>query len=300
MQLRDIEYFAVVAEHGNVRRASESLGLSPPALSKSLHRLENSMQAKLVERTPKGVALTPVGIALLAQVQRIRLTLDDVAREAADLTQGRAGHLRVGASQADSELLPAAFAEMLKEESKLTIEVVVSDNDVMLPQLRKGELDVILNSLPARAPEGLDYEHLYDDGWVVCAAAHHRLAKAKRVGLTDLAQERWALSGLNHRAPQMLQRVFEEAGLPPPRVAIEARSGRLRLQTCAQTDLLGLMTKQVLQPASARYRLKVIPVKELALHRPVYAIYRREAYLSPAARRLIKILKSRPRASSFD
>ena len=63
MELRDIEYFAVVAEHGNLRRASEALGLSPPALSKSLRRLEESMQAKLVERTPKGVALTPVGAA---------------------------------------------------------------------------------------------------------------------------------------------------------------------------------------------------------------------------------------------
>jgi DNA-binding transcriptional LysR family regulator len=300
MQLRDIEYFAVVAEHGNVRRASEALGLSPPALSKSLHRLEDSMQAKLVERTPKGVALTPVGVALLAQVQRIRLTLDDVAREAADLTRGRAGHLRVGASQADSELLPAAFAEMLKSESKLTIEVVITDNDVMLPQLRRGELDVVVNSLPARAPEGLDCEPLYEDGWVIYAAAHHRLAKAKRVSLSDLAQERWALGSPNIRSTQILQHVFEEAGLPPLRIALDARSGRLRLQTCAQTDLLGLSSMQFLQPALKRFRLKVIPVKELALHRTVYAIYRREAYLSPAARRLIKILKSRPRTSSFD
>jgi DNA-binding transcriptional LysR family regulator len=51
------------------------LGLSPPALSKSLRRLEKQMQAKLVSRTPKGVELTPVGCALFAQVHRIRLTL---------------------------------------------------------------------------------------------------------------------------------------------------------------------------------------------------------------------------------
>jgi len=61
MELRDIEYFAVVAEHGNLRRAAESLGLSQPALSKSLRRLEKSMAAKLVKRTPKGVELTAVG-----------------------------------------------------------------------------------------------------------------------------------------------------------------------------------------------------------------------------------------------
>jgi DNA-binding transcriptional LysR family regulator len=75
MELRDIEYFAVMAEHGNVRRASEALGLSPTALSKSLRRLEQSLKARIVKRTPKGIELTAVGSALLAQVKRIRVTL---------------------------------------------------------------------------------------------------------------------------------------------------------------------------------------------------------------------------------
>src|SRR5690349_9064390 len=115
MELRDIEYFAVVAEHGNLRRAAESLGLSQPALSKSLRRLEKSMAAKLVRRIPKGVELTTVGAALCTQARRIRLTLDDVVREAADLSQGRAGHLRIGASPVDFEELPKAFATLLKD-----------------------------------------------------------------------------------------------------------------------------------------------------------------------------------------
>ncbi len=72
MELRDIEYFAVMAEHGNVRRASEALGLSPPALIKSLRRLEQSLQARIFKRTPKGIELTAVGSALHAQVKRIR------------------------------------------------------------------------------------------------------------------------------------------------------------------------------------------------------------------------------------
>ena len=59
MELRDIEYFAVAAEHRHLGRAAAALGLSQPALSKSLRRLENALQAKLVKRTPKGIDLTP-------------------------------------------------------------------------------------------------------------------------------------------------------------------------------------------------------------------------------------------------
>src|SRR4030095_10884208 len=83
MDLRDIEYFAVLAEHGQLVRAAEALGLSQPALSLSLRRLEKSAQAKLVRRTPKGVELTDVGTALLAHVQRLRLTPSALPRDIA-------------------------------------------------------------------------------------------------------------------------------------------------------------------------------------------------------------------------
>ena len=43
MELRDLEYFVVVAEQGNLGRAAEQLRLSQPALSKSLKRLEDAL-----------------------------------------------------------------------------------------------------------------------------------------------------------------------------------------------------------------------------------------------------------------
>ena len=61
MELRDVEYFAVVAENGHLGRAAEALGISQPALSKSLGRLEAVIGAKLVRRTSKGVELTAEG-----------------------------------------------------------------------------------------------------------------------------------------------------------------------------------------------------------------------------------------------
>src|SRR5215510_4874422 len=96
-QLRDIEYFATIAEHGQLQRAAETLGLSQAALSKSLNRLETAMNARLLKRTPKGVEPTSVGAALLARVGKLRLSFEDVTREIADLSEGRAGHLRIGA-----------------------------------------------------------------------------------------------------------------------------------------------------------------------------------------------------------
>ena len=74
-----------------------------------------------------------------------------------------------------------AYALLLREAPKLTLEIIVTDTDVMLPLLRKGELDMVITLIPECPHDGLDQEHLYDDEYVVCASSDHRLVKQKRV-----------------------------------------------------------------------------------------------------------------------
>ena len=291
MELRDIEYFAVVAEHRNVRRAAEALDLSPPALSKSLRRLEQAMRAKLVERTPKGVDLTPVGTALLAQVRRLRLMLQDIHREAEDLSQGRAGHLRIGVGATTVEDMPQACAVLLQQAPGLSAQIIVGDNDEMVPALDKGELDLLFNVLPDAPYPGCVQEHLFDDVFVVCASADHRLARRRRVPLVELAHEQWTLSAPAVLNVQHVHRVFRANGLPPPRVAIEARPLRLRLQICASTQLLSFNARRALRLARGLH-LKELAVEELRWPRAVGVIYRNESYLPPAARQLIRLLRT--------
>jgi DNA-binding transcriptional LysR family regulator len=292
MELRDIEYFAVVAEHGHLGRAAEALGLSQPALSKSLRRLEQALEAKLVKRTPKGVELTQEGSALLLRFRELRLSLKDIAREIAELSQGRIGHLRIGVGEATGEhLLPSAISALLNETPRVTLKITTSDNDLMLPALRDGHLDLVVNYLPPALPEGLTGQHLYDEDMIVCASADHRLARSKRVKLADLAQERWASTESVLPGPEWLRRAFENHGLPPPRVAVESRAVRIRFQSLATSSLVGFTSRSVFQQGAQAFRLLQLPVRELAWKRPVGVIYRKDAYLSPAARRLIETLR---------
>src|SRR5262245_30715601 len=175
MELRDLEYFAVIAENGHLGRAAEALRLSQPALSKSLRRLEQILGVKLVSRTPRGVELTAEGSMLLLRIRDLRLSLQSVAREIADVSEDRAGHLRIGVGlPVSQDLLASAFAALLKDAPRTRLVVSGSDNDVMFPALLNGELDAIVNYY--RPSEGLCSEHLYDEEFVVCAAASHRLA----------------------------------------------------------------------------------------------------------------------------
>jgi DNA-binding transcriptional LysR family regulator len=291
MDLRDIEYFSVIAEHGHLGRAAEALGLGQPALSISLRRLEQAAEAKLVKRTPKGVELTAVGSALLSHVRRLRLARDDLKREIADLAHARAGQLRIGASPANSEwLLPQACSTLFREAPKVTATVTVQDNNALLPALRRGELDLVVIHVRQDSYPDIEQVLLRDDEFVVYCSARHPLAKRKSILLRDLAQERWASTPAG--AVGWLQQTFEERGLPPPQLALVSDSVALRLRTVASSALLGIASRRVVHTATRYFGLTILPVKDPNWVRPVAVAYRKDAYLAPAARRFIEILKA--------
>lgn len=292
MDLRDIEYFAVIAEQGNLGRAAEALGLGQPALSMSLRRLENSVQAKLVRRTAKGVEPTSVGSALLAHWLRLRIARDDLVREIADLAHARAGDLRIGASPANSEwLLPQACSTLFREATKVIATVTVQNNNALYPALRRGELDLVVVHTPRGSYPDIEHVLLGDDEFVVYCSARHRLAKRKSVMLRDLSPERWASTPAG--AEDWLKRTFEDRGLPPPQVALVSHSVALRLRTVATTELVGYASRRVVRTATSQLGLTTLPVKEPSWYRTIAVAYRKDAYLSPAAWRFIEILKAK-------
>jgi DNA-binding transcriptional LysR family regulator len=291
VELRDLEYFSVIAEHGHLGRAADALRLSQPALSKSLRRLEQILDVKLVNRTPKGVELTAEGALLLLRVRELRLSLRSVSREIADVSEGRAGHLRIGVGLPVSEqLLSTAFATLLKDAPRTKLLVVGSDNDLMFPALHSGDLDAIVNYY--RPSEGLACEHLYDDEFVVCASASHRLAGRAGLTLADVAQERWALAEPTLISQRWLLDKFREAGFPPPRIALESRSLPLKQWMVAASDLLTFTSRSVVRQCASVSEVTMLPVEELAWPFPVSVIYRNETYLPPAMRRFVEIIKA--------
>ena len=151
----------------------------------------------------------------------LRLSLQSVAREIKEVSKGLVGRLNVGIGAAISEdLLSAAFAQLLKEAPRTTLNVHVSDNDLMVSAMNSGELDVIVNYRWSQHDAAL-YEHLYHDDYVVCAAAKHRLAGRPQIELRDLVEERWAVSESSLHSHQKLRGAFRDAGLPPPKAGLQ-------------------------------------------------------------------------------
>jgi len=143
-----------------------------------------------------------------------------------------------------------------------------------------------------RPSEGLQAEHLYDEEFVVCAAASHRLAGQKNVELADLGQERWALSEPTLISQRWLLDRFREAGLPPPRVAFETRSLALKQRMVAASDLLTFTSRSAVRQFSGDSSAIILGEKKISWRFPVSVAYRKAAILPPVLRRFIAIIRS--------
>lgn len=293
MEFRDLQYFATVAEHQNIGRAAEALNLSATALSKCLRRLEKSVGAKLVQRGAKGIALTAVGAAILNRIGPLQGMLNDVQHEAADLAAGLTGHLNVGtATGTQEERLANAYVALSKKFPEITLRTVAGNHLVLSKGLRKGEFDFCIAGPYLFYPGEFIRELLHEEPFVVFASRHHRLARRKQVSIKDLAGECWASSNITTLPQwQALFRAFENNGLPAPNVALKTNSVAMRTVAIAYSDHIGLTSRQSVRQEGSRFPIVELPVNEdFHVHRS-FIIYRKGAYLSPAALRLIEILK---------
>jgi len=97
MTLEQLKTFLWVARLGGVRRASEQMNVSQPAVTARLQALENSLRVQLLERTTRGVQLTREGMLLQSYAEKIFFVQQEILQRVADRS-GIQGLLRIGAS----------------------------------------------------------------------------------------------------------------------------------------------------------------------------------------------------------
>lgn len=292
VRLDDIDYFLAVAQHGQVRRAAAALGLSQPALTKALQRLEKELGFPLFERSARGMALTPVAEQFRQRTQALRNSLGDAIKEAADLHLGAMGVLRVGVSPLYAERLfvPAAL-QLHRQRPAARMRVMVNLNDALLAALRLGDLDLTLNALPRIPPDDLEPTPLMrDDLWMV-VREHHPLLLRRRLRLQDLANADWMLPGPSVAGRRSVEGRLAEAGLPPPRVVVEVSNTAGSLaRLLLHSDLVSIMSETTLaSPLGAG--LVALPLADARFTRSIGALTRRGSVLPPLAQRFLDLLR---------
>jgi len=288
MDLRDLRYFETIADLQHLGRASARLHRTQPALTSSVRRLEADCGAALFERAGRGIRLTEAGRVLLKWAQRMRFDVEDARRELSAIGAGLSGHVRLGIVPTAAQfLLPSVARQLLLEAPGVTLRTVVGLIDTLKPQLRAGELDLMVGTESA-AESGYESKPLAEDMIVVAASDRHEVFR-KSPSLKDLTDYRWALQPPGAPTRDWLDHAFDRKGLPRPRVQVETTMLLMLPALIVQTGLLSFISRHHLQGPARIPGLKEVPVKGATMRRRLVVTYRANSFLSPAARRLIDL-----------
>lgn len=164
MESFNLEYyraFYTVAQTGNVTKAAELLCLSQPAVTRSIHRLEESLGCKLFTRVSRGVRLTVEGTALFSHVDSAFKSLSNGERELKRLSAFEAGTPIIGAAETPLYhfLLPklGQFREM---HPNVTLQMQGSSTHETIQMLRAEQADIVLAVSPLTDVEDLSVTEL--------------------------------------------------------------------------------------------------------------------------------------------
>jgi DNA-binding transcriptional LysR family regulator len=169
----------------------------------------------------------------------------------------------------------------------VTLRTVVGLIDTLKPQLRAGELDLIVGTESAAEP-GYVSRLLAQDVIVVAASGRHEIFRTKPT-LKDLTRCAWALQPPGAPTRDWLDHTFDRKRLPRPRVQVETTMLLVLPALIVETGLLSFISRQHLQGRSRIPGLKEVPVPGAAMKRRLVVTYRANSFMSAAARRLIDL-----------
>lgn len=223
-ELRHLVYFREVARRLHFRKAAESLAIAQPALSRAIAQLETALDSDLLNRTRRGVELTPAGRLLLERIEPLLRGLAAIPADLAALAGGQVGHVRVAfTGLAMATVLPRILREFHQRHPGIRLELTESPTSAQLAALQAGDIACGFFHPDAPTP-GLRTRVLLRERNGILLPAIHPLARSPAAGLRlrDLSATPFVLFPRTHN-PGFYDRIlaaFASAGVTP-RIAEE-------------------------------------------------------------------------------
>lgn len=264
-------HFLAIHEAGSLRAASEAIGLTQPALTASLRKLEEELGARLFERTAAGMVPTAQGTVLHRHAVAMRQGGRFVVDEIRALTAGVSGRLRIGAGVAwTTTIIPGVIRTLHERFPVLCIDLVVGVGDQLAGRLVAGDLDVIIAGGAVPVLDHSDFDHipLADLPMVAIADPASAIAGRNPVTAADLAAARWVGFHEDENIVASANRFMRERTLAPPDFVLRTNSLTALTTFLQGTEFVSVLIAPVVRSSLAA-RFTELPLAEPLWSMPI-------------------------------
>jgi len=284
VSLRDLRVLVSVIESGSMGKAAKLLATSQPAISRSIADLEHAFGVRLLERSAHGVEPTPYGRALL---QRGIAMFDELGQGVKDigfLADPSVGDLTIAASIALAEgLVCSVMRDLSRRYPRLNFDVLASDTATAYRALLDRKVDLaVVHVIDPIVTEHMHVETLLRDPHVVVAGLQNRLLRRRRIKLSDLVDEPWAMPPPGSPYCSVVFEAFRASKLKIPRSVVSSTLP-VRTTLLATGNFLSMVPWSVMQFPPKNLLLRTLPIDLPATARPLALVTLKNRTLNPVA-----------------
>jgi DNA-binding transcriptional LysR family regulator len=216
MNFRQLTCFVAVVDHGSFTRAAREIGIAQPSLSQHIRALEDELNGRLIERLPRGIALTPAGRTLLPEARAAVRAVERGRRGARAVLALEAGELEIATVLSMAVGLLPRYIKIWHER--------YPDVGIRLQEFRhrslledavlQGVADFAIGPLPVRVWDGPLAVISWEE-FVIVLPPGDALAGRASIRLEELADRDWVLYHQDHGLAGILEETCRQAGFSP-------------------------------------------------------------------------------------
>lgn len=292
VRLRDLHILSAVVQWGSMAKAATHLGMTQPAVSEAMAKLEDALRVRLLDRSAKGIEPTIYANALL---KRGAVAFDELRQGIRDiefLADPSVGEVVVASAESfDAGLVPAAIDSLSLRYPKIHVRVIRARGTTLQEweQLRARAVDLVITRLSSAffPADDLNIEVIAHDRHYVVAGTSNPWARRRKVSLAELVDEPWTFTD-NEVIRALLVGAFKAHGLAVPQERVAAVSMLLRNHLLATGRFLSILPDSVLKYNSKQWALKILPVDLGVAPSPIVVVTLKNRTVSPVVQLFIE------------
>lgn len=187
METHEVRYFLAVARELNFTRAASACGISQPALTRAIQKLEAELGGPLLLRRPGNVELTQLGRILLPQLEQVERGLMAIRRQADQINGRQASRLRLGVMCTVSpSVVVDVLSDLRRKQPMLEVSIVDAKASAVIDLLMDDQIDIGISAQPMY-PDPVAWQPLASEDFVVAMTEGHALASSPHLTLREVA-----------------------------------------------------------------------------------------------------------------
>jgi DNA-binding transcriptional LysR family regulator len=292
MKLDALRVFLRVADYEHVTRAAEDLALTQPAVSRTIHSLEQEIGLPLFERQGRRIALTAAGRIVQTYARRIMALEQELEESLAALRDVEAGEVVISASKTTGVyLLPPMITRFRTLHPHIALSLSIDNSHQVTEQILTWQADIgLVEGDISSLPPELAVEVIANDELVLVIAPTHRWSSLRAVTPEMLRANELLLREQGSGTREVIERALQEQGVQVSPLLTVPENETIKQLVMRGTGA-AILPALVVQREMETHDLQRVPIEGLDLHREFSLVRRADKQLSRAAHAFCALLR---------